>query len=144
MQENVRDKSVAKRERRQRDAQGRFLPGNDGGPGRPPGGRALTDILHKHGDGLIAVKGKNKKVARKRVLADLVWQAVNLGLVTFPDGGILKIDGKAWVECVRWLYRHVDGDAPQHIQMEDISTYENAAAGVRAAIAAGNGNGSTE
>ena len=128
-----------------RDGAGRFAAGNQigkgnkGGPGRPRSGRALTEILRKHGDGLIEVKGKDQKVARKRVLADLVWQAVNVGIVTFPDGAIIKLDGKAWAECVRWLYRHIEGDAPQHIQMEGISTYERAAAAVRDAV---NGNDS--
>lgn len=122
-----------------------WKPGQSGNPaGRPVGARALTEILRKHGDGLVEVKGKKRKVARKRVLADLVWQAVNVGLVQFPDGGVLKLDGKAWVECFRWLYRHIDGDAPQHLKMEDISDYAAAAAAVRNAILNGNGDDSPE
>lgn len=118
-----------------------WKPGQSGNPaGRPKGGRALTEILRRYGNRRMAVKGAEKKQGRKFVLANLLWQAVTLGRVTFPDGGILKLDGKAWVECVRWLYRHVDGDAPQHLQVEDISRYEAAAARVR--DAAGNDNNS--
>ena len=123
----------------------RWQPGESGNPkGRTPGVRALTQILRAHGNGTIAVKGQDKKLSRKLVLADLLWQAVNLGVVTFPDGGMLKLDGKAWIECVCWLYHHVDGDAPQHVQVEDISRYETVAAGVRDAIVNGNGDHSSD
>lgn len=119
----------------------RWQPGESGNPrGRPPACRALTEILRKAGNRRIARDGSDQKRGRKYILADLIWQAVTLGKVTFPDGSTLEIKGQAWVQVLQWLYRHIDGDAPQHIQVEDISDYEQAAAAVRDAIVNGNAN----
>lgn len=121
-----------------------WKPGQSGNPkGRPPASRALTEILRKAGNRRIPHNGMPKKRGRKYILADLIWQAVTLGEVTFPDGSTLEIKGQAWLQVLQWLYRHIDGDAPQHVKMEDISDYAAAAAAVRDAILNGNGDPSS-
>lgn len=87
----------------------KFQPGQSGNPrGRPPKGRALTEILRKAGSRTLEVGGK--RVARQRIIADLVWQLAATGQAEFPDGTkITVLDVADWVAAVKWLYTHLDG-----------------------------------
>lgn len=88
-----------------------FQPGQSGNPaGRPPKNRALTEILEKAGNKAIERTGESKRAARKRVLAESIWQAVTEGRVTFADGRELKIeDLQEWAGLVQFIYKHIDG-----------------------------------
>lgn len=85
--------------------------------GRPSKDRALTQILQRslavteHVDG-------DKKLARKRILADLITQAVTTGKVTFPNGGgTLVATFDDWTALARWIFTHIDGPARQEIDL---------------------------
>ena len=85
-----------------------WKPGQSGNPnGRPPKGRALTEILEKAGSKTIEYMGKRK--SGKRVLAEMLWQLVVTGHVVYPDGNIVTPEFEEWFKAVEWLYRHVDG-----------------------------------
>lgn len=123
----------------------RWQPGESGNPaGRAPRARDLTAILRKAGDELVEVNGKKRRVKRKVVLARLIWQGVSTGLVTFPDSSTIEIKGQAWLDLLKWLYRHIEGDAPVMLQVEEVGRYELAANAVRLAIAGHNGDDSAE
>lgn len=91
-----------------------WTPGASGNKrGRPPKGRALTEILQKVGNG--SVKRGDTKVARKRVLADMLWTAALTGQVILVDNGgdkalqHLVLDSDEWFDVVKFLYSHIDG-----------------------------------
>jgi hypothetical protein len=90
----------------------RYKPGESGNPnGRPLKSRALTAILQAAGNKTVA-KGE-KRVARKRLLAELLWQAVTEAKIDLPNGTTMEVGGADWWTNVQFLYRQIDGP-PQH------------------------------
>lgn len=75
--------------------------------GRPPSGRALTEILKRTLGHRVELDGK--KISGKRVLARMVVNLLLTGDATFPGGKKLEISGRDWVELTKWLYGHIDG-----------------------------------
>ena len=91
-----------------------FRPGQSGNPaGRAPKNRTLTDILAAAGAATDEVDGH--KVARKRLIARLVWEVATTGRATFPDGTVLQAAPKDWLDTVKWIYTHIDGPARAEI-----------------------------
>jgi len=90
-----------------------FKPGQSGNPkGRPPKGRALTDLLQKALD-KVTDGPDGGRIARKRLMADRVAEAVATGYVTLPgeDGKEKRVPMSVseWRQMVQWLFAHVDG-----------------------------------
>ena len=84
--------------------------GESGNPkGRPPKSRALTAILETAGKK--STQAGDNKVARQRLLAQLIWEMATEGKVTFPDGRVMVAELQDWMATIRWLYGHVDGSA---------------------------------
>lgn len=77
--------------------------------GRPPSERALTVLLERALSAGMQVAGEDHKTARKRVMAQLLAQAVSEGKVTFPDGRKEEFSAGEWVGLVLRVLRHVDG-----------------------------------
>lgn len=87
---------------------GAWQKGQSGNPkGRPPSSRALTEILEAAGSRSVEYKGKN--VARKRVLAALLWEAATTGKTTMPSGDELQLASPDWLAVVKMLYSQIDG-----------------------------------
>lgn len=97
-----------------------FQPGQSGNPnGRPPKNRALTEILQKAGDVTVEVGG-DKRTARKRLLARLLWEFATTGVVRFSDGEndlLIVADVAEWLGAVKFLYQHIDGGAQAEIDI---------------------------
>lgn len=87
--------------------------GQSGNPnGRPPKTKALTEILEQAGNKTLSVG--DRKVARKRLIAENVWQLLTLGKVTLADGTILEASPKDYLDTLRWLYGHIDPPKQRH------------------------------
>lgn len=85
-----------------------FKKGESGNPsGRPPKNRALTQILEAAGD--TQVKYGDKKLARKQVLAQILWQVATTGQSDLPDGKKITVAPQDWFGVVKFLYSHIDG-----------------------------------
>jgi len=87
-----------------------FKPGQSGNPsGRPPGKRALTELLETAGNKTEQYNGGTNKTARKRIIADLAWKLLINGEATLPNGKKLDLDPKDWLSLHKWIYSHIDG-----------------------------------
>jgi len=85
-----------------------FKKGQSGNPsGRPLKNRAFTDILERAGANTVEYNGK--KLSGKRLLGVLVWQGATIGEITLPDGKVLKLSPRDWMDMVKWLYAQIDG-----------------------------------
>lgn len=82
--------------------------------GRPPKSKALTSMLENALGKTHEYNGK--KVNGKRILADMVSNAIITGRLKFPkdtEESIISI--KDWIELVKWTYERVDGKPVQPI-----------------------------
>lgn len=77
--------------------------------GRPPLSRSLTTLLERAGS--VTVPTDDGNVARKRLVAEMVWRLAATGRATFPDGTTVPCDD--WLAVVKWIYAQVDGPPPQ-------------------------------
>jgi len=92
--------------------------GQSGNPaGRPKKNRALTEILTKAGNKTIPVGKETRKTARKRVIADLLWELAATGGATMPDGTYLELEPKDWLGVVKWIYGHIDGPPTKGLEV---------------------------
>jgi len=96
-----------------RDKNGRFQKGSVANPaGRPPEGRAFTEILRARGDhpSLYPPHSKRYRLESREVLAAQLWEAVMLGKVTLADGAELQVkNADDWFNIAKWLYQQIDG-----------------------------------
>jgi hypothetical protein len=91
-----------------------WTPGASGNKrGRPPKGRALTEILEKAGSR--TVQRDDQKISRKKILAEMLWTAAIDFKVTLPPDPVtgklreIVLDGDDWFDVVKFLYAHIDG-----------------------------------
>ena len=98
--------------------------GQSGNPaGRPPNSRALTELLKKALTKTIEVDGK--RMSGSRFLARVAAEGVTTARMTMPDGAVLTLDAKDYLELLKWTYVHVDGPAKQQIENEGNVTVVN-------------------
>ena len=94
-----------------------WKPGQSGNPaGKPPKSRALTEILEAAGNKTLA-DADGKKVARKRLLAQLLWEVATTGKATFPDGRVLEVAPVDYLTVVKFLYQHIDGPPKSEVDV---------------------------
>lgn len=75
--------------------------------GRPPKGRALTELLTKAGN----------RDNRKKLLAELVWTFATTGEVTVHGKTYKAEDIQDLLAAWKWIYQHIDGPAPSHVDV---------------------------
>lgn len=107
-----------------------WTPGASGNKrGRPPKGRALTELLEKAGSTMV-LRG-DKKVARKRVLAEMLWEAAMTGKMVFPTDDPITLKPREeklaldeWFDIAKFVYTHVDGP-PKTSLLDDLPEDRN-------------------
>ena len=87
-----------------------FKPGQSGNPnGRPTNERALTKLIENQLAKTIEIGEGDKKAARKRVMADILVQAVTTGKIKFPDGSEMNLEAKEVLDAIYKIINIVDG-----------------------------------
>lgn len=75
--------------------------------GRPPAGRALTEILMREmSKGVVTNEGK---VTAKRLTALAVRDLLINGEAKLVGGKKIELGAMMYVELIKWFYGHVDG-----------------------------------
>ncbi len=99
-----------------------WRPGQSGNPrGRPPLRRTLNEALRREMARVVALPG-GRRVARKRLLAELVSELVTTGRLRLPGGTVLECTLPEWAAIVRWLYDRLEGMPAREV---DVTTGGN-------------------
>jgi len=57
----------------------------------------------------------------------MVWEGLALGTITFVGGRTVELNGKEWLELVKWVHSHVDGAyRPEEADNDKENNKENA------------------
>jgi hypothetical protein len=90
-----------------------WVAGVSGNPkGRPPKGRALTEILKATLDKKVrAPNAQRARIRAKTQLAEMAVEGLISGVITFSNGKTLKLTSQDWKDMLKWMYTHVDGGA---------------------------------
>ena len=87
----------------------RWKKGESGNPrGRPP--RQLSQVLQ--------LVGEQHDGKHAEAVADALWQFATTGKVTLGDNTLDAASVTEWFHAVKWIYEHIDGKQPEHIDNE--------------------------
>lgn len=96
-----------------------WTPGVSGNPrGRPPKGRALTEILEKAGKTAHKRAGETRGTARNKLLADMLWQGLMTGQVVLANGRTLELGAGDWLDLAQFVYKQIDGPPKAEIDLK--------------------------
>ncbi len=100
---------------------GRWQKGQSGNPnGRPPRGRALTELLQLAGEELVVYEGE--RLPGKQVMASLLWQLATTGSAKLASGRKLTVGSATWLEVIKFIYGQVDGPPPKDVNVSSEGT----------------------
>lgn len=57
-----------------------------------------------------------KRMARRRLLARQMWDALETGTIIFMDGTTRRLSARDWMELVNIVFDRIDGKVPQPMQ----------------------------
>lgn len=96
-----------------------WTPGVSGNPrGRPPKGRALTEILEKQGKATHKRDGDARGTPRNKLLADMLWQGLLTGTVVLVNGRTLDLTAGDWLDLAQFIYKQIDGPPKAEIDLK--------------------------
>lgn len=96
-----------------------WTPGVSGNPrGRPPKGRALTEILEKQGKATHKRDGEARGTPRNKLLADMLWQGLLTGTVVLVNGRTLDLTAGDWLDLAQFIYKQIDGPPKAEIDLK--------------------------
>lgn len=58
-----------------------------------------------------------KRITRKRLLADMLWQLATTGEAVFPNNQKLQIAAREWIDIVKLIYGQIDGPPKQTFEV---------------------------
>lgn len=79
--------------------------------------RTWTKLLEAAGSRSVNHPRFEVTLTRRKLIAEMVLTALTDGVIVFMDEREVQIGSKEWLEMVRWVYTHIDGPAPTHVQM---------------------------
>jgi hypothetical protein len=79
--------------------------------GRPPKERSLTEQIKR----AFEAKPDGDKRTKKEIMAELLVEAAHTAMIKFPDGRVLKLSPKDWLDMTFKILAQVDGPPRQEI-----------------------------
>lgn len=79
--------------------------------------RTWTKLLEAAGSRVVQHPQYEQTLTRRKLIAEMVLTAITNGKIFYLDGSESQIGSKEWVDFVKWLYTHIDGPAPQRMQL---------------------------
>jgi hypothetical protein len=84
---------------------GQFRKGETGNmKGRPKSGRALAQVLRETGE-----YDSYGELSNKQLVARMIWEGLAWGKISCVGGKTINLNGKEWLDLVKWVHSHIDG-----------------------------------
>lgn len=79
--------------------------------------RTWTKLLQAAGSRAVNHPKFEVSLTRRKLIAEMVLSGIVDGKIFFLDGREEQIGSNEWIGLVKWLYNHIDGPAPQQVQV---------------------------
>jgi hypothetical protein len=73
--------------------------------GRPPKLRILAQTLRE-----TAAHDSYGELSNQQLLSQMIWEGLALGTITLVSGKTLELNTREWLELVKWIHAHIDGN----------------------------------
>ena len=65
----------------------------------------------------MVIMRNGQKIARKRIIAELIMQVASTGRAEFPDGTSIDVSPKDWLDMLWKIYGQIDGPPKSEFDM---------------------------
>lgn len=91
--------------------------------------RVVAEAIRRVGLSTVTMYSMSKKMSYYDALANMIWQGVVEGEITFANGETFKIPDlkegpKIWMDMVRFIAQHLDGGVGINTQVNTLNVFK--------------------